>query len=349
MVISLCLFFLTIEVMGMSMTLSRREFSSKITHSVILTTNFLPRKIDAVLVESAQCQVLARELRIRVPNVAVTGDFFEKALGMQRVGTQLFAFGPTSLERPPSFFPGISTFDQDGGHFAIRLEEGAESTFAQSISYIQFALPNLRASKIISYGGIINEAYGVVDVLAPGNVPCRLLLGDEVRDRTMFLSLRVTDLSASLSFYQNLGFHKAPYPRARPPTNEESPFDPNPPRNSVYLTPCDDSFGILLVPTPTPFRLALGSAFKKKQDSQILMTKSVKEKEKDSLDDGDSFLSLDLLVSDESIVKESNFLYDPDGLPLRVFLQSSTTKKEDKISSGILLKLKGGSFSAVSG
>ena len=29
---------------------------------------------------------------------------------------------------------------------------------------------------------------------------------------------------------------------------DESPFDPNPPKNAVFLQPCDDAFGVLLYP-----------------------------------------------------------------------------------------------------
>ncbi|KAJ8601763.1 hypothetical protein CTAYLR_006766 [Chrysophaeum taylorii] len=147
----------------------------------------------------------------------------------------LVAYGPTQLDQPRDFVPGISSFDEDGAHFG-------------------FAMPFIRASKLIGYGGTIVEAYGNVNVIAPGGIPVRLLVGDEVRDRSMYVALRVQDVARAEQFYTaTLGFHRATYPRARPPTDYDSPFDPNPPPGSVFLAYCDDTFGLLLLPnSPDP-------------------------------------------------------------------------------------------------
>ena len=56
-------------------------------------------------------------------------------------------------------------------------------------------------------------------------------------------------MKKSVAFYEAQGFRKAPYPRARPPTRLESPFDPEPARGSVYMETCADSFGVLLTPS----------------------------------------------------------------------------------------------------
>lgn len=66
----------------------------------------------------------------------------------------------------------------------------------------------------------------------------------------MYLALRVKDVKQSEKFYSNqLGMRRFAYPRARPPTPEESPFDPDPPRGSVFLAYCADSLGLLLLPS----------------------------------------------------------------------------------------------------
>ncbi|KAJ8600491.1 hypothetical protein CTAYLR_010037 [Chrysophaeum taylorii] len=207
---------------------------------------------------TAGCKRLPRELVFEVPDPDETVTFFTKALDMHvasksAAGT-LVAYGPTQLDQPRDFVPGISSFDEDGAHFGVRFRSGPATRPGDGLAYVQFAMPFIRASKLIGYGGTIVEAYGNVNVIAPGGIPVRLLVGDEVRDRSMYVALRVQDVARAEQFYTaTLGFHRATYPRARPPTDYDSPFDPNPPPGSVFLAYCDDTFGLLLLPnSPDP-------------------------------------------------------------------------------------------------
>ena len=203
----------------------------------------------------SECAVVPRALVINSVDVAATAAFFGKALGVEGStptadgrGVRL-AFGPTALSRPADFYPGISTFEVDGGHFALEIRPAAEAaTLSERVAYVQLTLPTIRASKILDFGGEVVDAYGVWDIVAPGSVPLRLLVGDERRDRVMYVAYKVANVKNAEAFYAAYGFARAPYPRARPPTTEESPFDPNPPKGAVYLQSCEDTVGVLLVP-----------------------------------------------------------------------------------------------------
>ena len=74
--------------------------------------------------------------------------------------------------------------------------------------------------------------------------------GDEPPDRLMYVAYRSKDARKSAAWYESHGFKRAPYPRARPFDKKEgeSPFDPNPPKGSIYLEAAPSSFGVLLVP-----------------------------------------------------------------------------------------------------
>lgn len=202
-----------------------------------------------------QCARLPREIVLEVSSPEATMTFLTKALGMRAVpttrGELAAAYGPVDLGKAPDFYPGVSSFDEEGFHCAIVLRRGPGSRPGDGVAYVQVAMPFIRASKIINNGGIIVDAYGVINVLAPGGLPFRLLVGDEVRDRLMYVALRCRDVKASARYYTDkLGMAALPYPRARPPTPEESPFDPNPPRQSAYLAYCPDTLGLLLISSP---------------------------------------------------------------------------------------------------
>ena len=66
----------------------------------------------------------------------------------------------------------------------------------------------------------------------------------------MYVAYRSKDARKSAAWYESRGFKRAPYPRARPFDKKEgeSPFDPNPPKGSIYLEAAPSSFGVLLVP-----------------------------------------------------------------------------------------------------
>lgn len=190
------------------------------------------------------CSRLPRDIVINVEDPQATLEFFEKGLDMV-VDKDRVSWGPTQLSRPPGFRPGVSSFDEDGGHASIVVGRGPGNP-GDGVAFVQMAMSFVRASKLVTYGGTITEAYGNVNVIAPGGLPLRLLVGDEVKDRMMYVALKYQDVPRARKFYEDLGYREAPYPRARLPTKEETPFDPNPPRGSVYLQYCDDSLGLLL-------------------------------------------------------------------------------------------------------
>ena len=76
------------------------------------------------------------------------------------------SFGPTQLSRPADFVPGISSFEVDGGHFALEVRPSPAAVPAEAVAYVQLALPTLRASKVLAFGGEVVDAYGVWNVLA---------------------------------------------------------------------------------------------------------------------------------------------------------------------------------------
>lgn len=83
------------------------------------------------------------------------------------------------------------------------------------------------------YGGELRDGYGAWSVGAPGGLPLRLLVGDEPRDRVMYVAYRCLNVKKSVAFYEANGFRKKPYPRARPVQRVESVFDPDPPKGAA--------------------------------------------------------------------------------------------------------------------
>ena len=147
------------------------------------------------------------------------------------------------------------SFDVDGGHFSLELQPATNvapaSPETDAVLYVQIALPlQFRASRMVTYGGELRDGYGAWSVGAPGGLPLRLLVGDEPPDRLMYVAYRSKDARKSAAWYESHGFKRAPYPRARPYDKKEgeSPFDPNPPKGSIYLEAAPSSFGVLLVP-----------------------------------------------------------------------------------------------------
>eukprot|EP00628_Pelagophyceae_sp_CCMP2097_P003820 CAMPEP_0184101604 /NCGR_PEP_ID=MMETSP0974-20121125/12918_1 /TAXON_ID=483370 /ORGANISM="non described non described, Strain CCMP2097" /LENGTH=277 /DNA_ID=CAMNT_0026404537 /DNA_START=1 /DNA_END=829 /DNA_ORIENTATION=+ len=212
--------------------------------------------------EYAACGKLPRELFVRTPVLNATATFLVEAMGMKVVGTSpgeiSVAFGPTALERPADFLPGVSSFDEDGGHFRFTLRQtpgGALPEAGDGLAYVQLALDNVRASTMMKYGGENLDAFGTIRVDAPGGFPLRIIIGDEIRERAMYAALSVSDISKSMKFYESLGMRRTKYPRAR---LLEGAFDPDPMKlgffdpEPVYLNFCDDGFGILLLPTARP-------------------------------------------------------------------------------------------------
>ena len=225
----------------------------------------------------ADAPLVPRSLVVNCVDVPATAAFLSEALGMTVVadkgGAARASFGPTALERPKDFVMGLSSFDVDGGHFSLELQPAKDvapaSPETDAVLYVQIALPlQFRASRMVTYGGELRDGYGAWSVGAPGGLPLRLLVGmnaaspshcdaitaihagDEPPDRLMYVAYRSRDARKSAAWYESHGFKRAPYPRARPFDKKEgeSPFDPNPPKGSIYLEVAPSSFGVLLVP-----------------------------------------------------------------------------------------------------
>ena len=207
----------------------------------------------------ADAALVPRSLVVNCADVPATAAFLTEALGMtvtaERGGAARASFGPTALERPKDFVMGLSSFDVDGGHFSLELQPAKDvapaSPETDAVLYVQIALPlQFRASRMVTYGGELRDGYGAWSVGAPGGLPLRLLVGDEPPDRLMYVAYRSRDARKSAAWYESHGFKRAPYPRARPFDKKEgeSPFDPNPPKGSIYLEAAPSSFGVLLVP-----------------------------------------------------------------------------------------------------
>ena len=208
---------------------------------------------------TSDAPLVPRSLVVNCVDVPATAAFFSEALGMtviaERGGAARASFGPTALERPKDFTLGVSSFDVDGGHFSLELQPAKDVAPAapetDAVLYVQIALPlQFRASRMVTYGGELRDGYGAWSVGAPGGLPLRLLVGDEPPDRLMYVAYRSKDARKSAAWYESHGFKRAPYPRARPYDKKEgeSPFDPNPPKGSIYLEAAPSSFGVLLVP-----------------------------------------------------------------------------------------------------
>lgn len=164
---------------------------------------------------AAGCAALPRTLVVRSGDVAATATFFEKALGLATVeraagGGARVSFGPSTLDRPADFYPGVSSLDLDGGHFALDIVPFEGVVPEADDAYVQLAVPAIRASLLSRYGGELVSGYGVWDVIAPGGLALRLVVGDEPRDRAMFVAYGVENVKKSAAFYEASGFRRAP-------------------------------------------------------------------------------------------------------------------------------------------
>ncbi len=225
----------------------------------------LAARAIGTLPEFASLDRVPSHLSLNVEDLDACLTFMETGLKMKKLreasgpeyDSVFLGYGPAPYSKPPGFLPGVSSFDDYGAHFALELrapkKEGAPLRVGNGLQYIQLALPNVRISKLLAAGGNITEAYGNINVLAPGcDVPFRIIIG-EIRDPFMFAALRVRDAAAAAQFYQSepVAMSPQPYPVARP-FAPPGPFEPEQPPGSVYLAHSNDTFGMLLVPTAQP-------------------------------------------------------------------------------------------------
>lgn len=219
------------------------------------------------LPETTKLPRVAVQGSVRVSSSAPLVDFLTKGLGFtvlrreqysvngKRAITTTVGYGPEQLAVPTDFAPGVTSFQGYGGHFTLQLVEVMDEKDdgvlrfyepGTGLAYIQIGLPNYRISKLLEYGGEITSSYGFTEVVAPGGLPLRIILGNSVRDPFMFQALYTTNLAASENFYtREIGMKRCKYPRARPV--EESSFEPPQPKGSVFLSYSEDSFGVLLL------------------------------------------------------------------------------------------------------
>lgn len=168
-------------------------------------------------------------------------------------------YGPEQLSIPPDFVIPVSSLGEYGGHSSIHIRYdptqrtplyriGDTTPPGTSIAYLQIAVPEYRISQMVRQGGAILDAYGYVNVISPSGLPIRGIVGI-APDPIMFLAIYCTNVDASKTFYETLGFVTQDYPYARP-SRGLGQFEPPQPPKSVYMAPTGNGMGILLLPTP---------------------------------------------------------------------------------------------------
>jgi hypothetical protein len=169
-------------------------------------------------------------------------------------GQQLssLSFGPDGYEKPQSFLYGVSTFADYGGHFTLTLrsETNPNSNVVDAgngLKYVKVGAELLRISNGIQAGAQVEGAYGWIDVISPGGVPLEVVVGI-ARDPFMFASLSVQNMKESLAFFcDEMGMTQMPMPLAR---QKGSQYEPQQPKESIFLSYGEDLFGLLLQQAP---------------------------------------------------------------------------------------------------
>lgn len=218
----------------------------------------------------------AQHLTVQVPDMAAALKFYVDGVGMKvlrtRAGplfnTTVVGFGPEALQVPPSFVFGVSSPSAYGGHFTLELNSQKEVAAAgeedvdffydpgNGVQFLQVAVDSYRISQVVKGGGIIESGYGFLQVLAPGGLRLKLLSGSR-RDPFMFLAVKVKDIKRSIQWYTDVaGMSRLPFPKARAPG---SPFEPEQPKDSVFMAYEGEAFGVLLLPAAKGEQLNPGS------------------------------------------------------------------------------------------
>jgi hypothetical protein len=188
------------------------------------------------LSEAFDCQVLRKRIR---------GSIEETWMG----------YGPEQLSIPNDFTIPISPFAKYGGHASIHIVYDSKATAplyrkgdaapGSNIAFLQVGVPGYRISKMVSNGGNILDAYGIVNVVSPSGLPMRGIVGISP-DPIMLVAINCASVQASKAYYEQLGFVEQEYPYARP-SKGTGQFEPPQPPKSVYMAPSPNCMGVLLL------------------------------------------------------------------------------------------------------
>ena len=198
--------------------------------------------------------------------IAFLQDGFKMTLTRQRqlgsITDTWLAFGPEQMSIPDQWEPAVSSLASYGGHASIHIRYDSQTSQnyynpnfdsgyntspapGNNVAYLQLGVPEYRISQMVKTGGNVYNGYGIVEAISPSGLPIRGIIGIHP-DPMMFLALNCKNVNESKEFYQQLGFVPQEYPYCRP-NKGKGQFEPEQPKNSVYLAPSRNSFGILLL------------------------------------------------------------------------------------------------------
>lgn len=221
-----------------------------------------PAKAVGNLFEVKSLPCVIQDVSFNVPDSGVETKMF-KALFQDtcyplREGTSeaTVAFGPDIYDKPAGFLYGVSPFSDYGAHATLTFKSLSASSAdgvteivdpGNGLQYVKVGAELLRISKGIQAGAVVEGAYGWIDVQSPGGVPLEVVVGI-ARDPFMLASLRVQNMKQSLAFFtEEMGMKVMPMPLAR---QEGSQYEPQQPKDSVFVSYGEDLFGLLLEPSP---------------------------------------------------------------------------------------------------
>lgn len=164
-------------------------------------------------------------------------------------------FGPEQLSIPEDFEIPVSSFAGYGGHASICVRYDSQTTAplyrvgdnapGDNIAFLQVGVPGYRISQMVAAGGNVLDAYGLVNVVSPCGLPMRGIVGISP-DPIMLLAINCENMKESAAFYERLGFVEQDYPFSRP-SKGTTIFEPDKPKNAVYMAPSPNCMGVLLL------------------------------------------------------------------------------------------------------